>query len=73
MYKESNLDYLKGLIKRYEASVKTIKKAEDPKEISEQERLIHPVLREMQMVVPRICDDLNKVTRDRRKEIAEGL
>ena len=67
-----NLEYLKGLIKRIEYSVKIVKKAESPDQISEQERLTHPVLKEMQMVTPRVWDDYIRVTRDRRREITEG-
>lgn len=67
-----NLEYLKGLIKRIEGSVKIVKKAESPDQISEQERLTHPVLKEMQMVTPRVWDDYIRVTRDRRREITEG-
>lgn len=67
-----NLEYLKKLIKRIEGSVKIVKKAESPDQISEQERLTHPVLKEMQMVTPRVWDDYIRATRDRRKEIAEG-
>lgn len=67
-----NLDYLKKLIKRLEATEKAIKKSETPNEVSEQERLVHPVLKEMQMVTPRVWDDFVRFTRERRKEIAEG-
>lgn len=67
-----NLEYLKKLIKRIEDSVRIVKKAESPDQISEQERLTHPVLKEMQMVTPRVWDDYIRATRDRRKEIAEG-
>lgn len=67
-----NLEYLKKLIKRIEDSAKIVKKAESPDQISEQERLIHPVLKEMQMVTPRVWDDYIRATRDRRREIAEG-
>lgn len=67
-----NIEYLKKLIKRIEDSVKIIKKAESPDQISEQERLTHPVLKEMQMATPRVWDDYIRVTRDRRKEITEG-
>ena len=67
-----NLEYLKGLIKRIEDSVKIVKKAESPDQISEQERLTNPVLKEMQMVTPRVWDDYIRVTRDRRREITEG-
>lgn len=67
-----NIEYLKNLIKRIEDSVKIVKKAESPDQISEQERLTHPVLKEMQMVTPRVWDDYIRATRDRRREIAEG-
>lgn len=67
-----NLDYLKDLIKRVEASAKAVKAAETPNKVSEQERLSHPVLKEMQMVVPRVWDDYIKLTRNRRQEITEG-
>lgn len=67
-----NLEYLKKLIKRIEDSVKIVKKAESPDQISEQERLIHPVLKEMQMVTPMVWDDYIRATRDRRREISEG-
>lgn len=67
-----NLKYLEDLIKRVKDSVKAVEKAESPDQISEQERLAHPVLKEMQMVTPRVWDDYIRVTRDRRREIAEG-
>ena len=67
-----NLKYLKDLIKRIEDSVKAVEKAESPNQISEQERLAHPVLKEMQMVTPRVWDDYIRATRKRRQEIAEG-
>lgn len=68
-----NLAYLKDLIKRYEAALRAVKKAETPREVTEQERLIHPVLKEMQLAVPRIWEDFSKETRDRRIEIRESL
>ena len=67
-----NIEYLKKLIKRIEDSVKIVKKAESPDQISEQERLTQPVLKEIQMATPRVWDDYIRVTRDRRKEITEG-
>lgn len=67
-----NLEYLKGLIKRVEDSVKAVEKAESPDQVSEQERLAHPVLKEMQMVTPRVWDDYIRATRNRRQEILEG-
>lgn len=67
-----NLAYLKDLIKRYEASLRAVKKAETPGEVTQQERLIHPVLKEMQMAVPRIWEDFARETRDRRLEIRDS-
>lgn len=67
-----NLKYLEDLIKRIKDSVKAVEKAESPDQISEQERLAHPVLKEMQMVTPRVWDDYIRATRKRRQEIAEG-
>lgn len=67
-----NMDYLKGLIKRVEDSAKAIGKAETPQEVSEQERLAHPVLKEMQMVTPRVWDDYIKLAQKRRNEIRDG-
>ena len=67
-----NLKYLEDLIKSIKDSVKAVEKAESPDQISEQERLAHPVLKEMQMVTPRVWDDYIRATRKRRQEIAEG-
>lgn len=67
-----NLDYLKGLIKRIEKSAEIVKKAETPEEISKQERDTHPVLKEIQMVAPRLWDDYIKLTRENRQRIQEG-
>lgn len=67
-----NLDYLKDLIKRVEASVKAVQAAKTPEEVSAQERASHPILKEMQMATPRVWDDYIKVTRTRRQEITEG-
>lgn len=67
-----NLAYLKDLIKRYEASLRAVKKAETPDEVTQQERLIHPVLKEMQMAVPRVWEDFARETRDRRLEIRDS-
>ena len=67
-----NLNYLKGLIKRLDASAKEIIKAETPQEVSELERSVHPILKELQMVTPRVWDDFVKLCRDQRKDIMEG-
>lgn len=70
---EDNLAYLKELIKRYEAGLRAIKKAEDPADVTKQERLIQPVLKEMQLVTPRVWNDFVQAGRARRKEIREGI
>lgn len=67
-----NLEYLKELIGRVEKSIDAIAKAETPQQVSEQERLNHPVLKEMQMVTPRVWNDVIEAGRKRRQEIAEG-
>lgn len=69
---DNNLDYLKSLIKRYEDSVKAVRKADDPDEITHQERLIQPVLKEMQLATPRVWDDFIRETRKRREQIGNG-
>lgn len=67
--KNPNLKYLKEIISRFEKSMKEIDKAETPSEISECERSSYPVLREIQMVAPRLVDDLTKASRERREEL----
>lgn len=66
-----SLAYLKDLIKRYENGLKVVQKSESPSEITKQERLIQPVLKEMQMAVPRIWDDFTRATRKRREQIRD--
>ena len=68
-----NLAYVKDLIKRYEAAVRAVRKAETPEEVSKQERLIQPVLKELQLAIPRVWDDFTKVTRKRREEIRDSI
>lgn len=68
-----NLAYVKDLIKRYENALRAVKKAETPEAVTEQERLIQPVLKEMQLAVPRVWDDFSRATRDRRQEIRDQI
>lgn len=68
-----NLAYVKDLIKRYENALRAVKRAETPEEVTEQERLIQPVLKEMQLAVPRVWDDFSRATRDRRQEIRDQI
>lgn len=67
-----NMAYVKDLIKRYETAIRQIKKAEYPEEITKIEREIHPVVKEMQMAIPRVWDDLVIASRDRRLEIRDS-
>lgn len=68
-----NLAYVKELIKRYEAAVRAVKKAETPDDVTKQERLIQPVLKEMQLAIPRVWSDFVKTTRERRAEIRDSI
>lgn len=68
-----NLAYVKDLIKRYEAGIRAVKKAETPDEVTKQERLIHPVLKEMQLAIPRVWNDFAKATMERRAEIRDSI
>lgn len=70
--KNPNIAYVKSLMTRIEKGVKAIEKAEIPREISEQERLIQPVLNELQMAAPRVWNDVSKASIERRREILEG-
>lgn len=67
-----NLAYVKDLIKRYETAVRAVKKAETPEDVSKQERLIQPVLKEMQLAIPRVWNDFSRETRIRRDQIRNG-
>lgn len=67
-----NMAYVKDLIKRYETAIRQIKKAEYPEEITKIEREVHPVVKELQMAIPRVWDDLVIVSRDRRLEIRDS-
>lgn len=68
-----NLAYVKDLIKRYETALRQVKKAETPAEVTKIEREIHPILKEMQLAIPRVWDDFSKETRDRRIEIRDSF
>lgn len=67
-----NLAYVKELIKRYEDALKSLKKAESPDEVTKIERSIHPVLKEMQLAIPRVWEDFARESRDRRIAIRES-
>lgn len=64
-----NLDYIKGVIKRFEKQVDAIKKAETSNEISEAERELVPIMKDLQLAIPRLGNDITKLTRERRMEL----
>lgn len=71
--KNPNVAYLKTLVKRIEEGIKAIEKAELPRDVTEQERKIRPVLNELQMVAPRVWDDVSKASLKRRKDIQDEM
>lgn len=68
-----NEEYLKEVLARLDAQLEEVKKAETPLEISSCERKIFPLLTELQMVIPRIGDDVVKLTHKRRRELSRGV
>lgn len=71
--KYPNIAYTKELIKRIEDSIKAIEKAEITSDISKQERLIVPVLKEIQMACPRIWDDVRLATKNTKMRLLEEV
>lgn len=69
---ESAIAYTKDLLKRIETSIKNVGKAETPQDVTAQERMFYPILREIQLVVPRIGNEYTKYTNKRRQEIKDG-
>ena len=70
---ESAIAYTKELLKRIEASMKAVKKADVLADITKEERNFYPVLREIQLVVPRIGNEYLQCTNKRRNEIKESI
>lgn len=64
-----NLDYIKGILERFEKQVDIIKKAKTGNEISEAERELVPIMKDLQLAIPRLGDDVYKLSRERRVEI----
>lgn len=64
-----NLDYIKGIIKRFDEQVAAVKKAKTSEEISEAERALVPIMKDLQLAIPRLGNDITKLTRERRVEI----
>lgn len=70
---ESAIAYTKELLKRIEASMRAVKKADVLSDITKEERNFYPVLREIQLVVPRIGNEYLQCTNKRRNEIKESI
>lgn len=67
-----NEKYLKSLLKRYDAEIKSIKTATTTSEISVHERRIMPLMNEMQLALPRLGNDAHDEAVKRRKELNSG-
>ena len=70
---ESAIAYTKELLKRIEASMRAVIKADVLADITKEERNFYPVLREIQLVVPRIGNEYLQCTNKRRNEIKESI
>ena len=70
---ESAIAYTKELLKRIEASMRAVKKADVLSDITKEERNFYPVLREIQLVVPRIGNEYLQCTNKRRNEIKGSI
>ena len=70
---ESAIAYTKELLKRIEASMRAVKKADVLADITKEERNFYPVLREIQLVVPRIGNEYLQCTNKRRNEIKGSI
>ena len=64
-----NLEYIKGIIKRFDEQVANVKKAKTGEEISEAERELVPIMKDLQLAIPRLGNDISKLTRERRAEL----
>lgn len=64
-----NLEYIKGVIKRFDEQVANVKKAKTSEEISEAERELVPIMKDLQLAIPRLGNDIAKLTRERRAEL----
>ena len=64
-----NLEYVKGVIARFEKQVDNINKAKTSEEISEAERELVPIMKDLQLAIPRLANDITRLTRDRRAEL----
>lgn len=67
-----NEKYFKEVLKRYDKKMKEVKTAKTPQEVSQCERMLMPLLTELQMALPRMGEDIFVACRDRRKEILKG-
>lgn len=64
--------YLKDVLRAFDAEIKGIKEAKNPGDISYHERKIRPLLIELSLAVPMLEQDIIALSRQRRRELAEG-
>ena len=64
-----NLTYIKGILERFEKQIDNIKNAKDSFDISEAERELGPIMKDLQLAIPRLGNDVAKLVRERRAEL----
>lgn len=64
-----NLDYIKGILDRFEKQVENVRNAKSSAEISDAERELVPIMKDLQLAIPRLGNDISKLTRERRLEL----
>lgn len=64
-----NLDYIKSIIARFEKQVENINNAKTSNDISEAERELVPIMKDLQLAIPRLGIDVAQLTRKRRVEL----
>lgn len=67
-----NIKYLEDLVKRIKASMEKIEAADTFADITAQERLTHPLLKEVQMVAPRVWNDFVQQCSSKRNKLSKG-
>jgi hypothetical protein len=64
-----NLTYIKGVLERFERLIDNVNNAKSSFDISEAERELGPIMKDLQLAVPRLGNDVAKLVRERRAEL----
>jgi hypothetical protein len=64
-----NLTYIKGVLERFEKLIDNVNNAKSSFDISEAERELGPIMKDLQLAVPRLGNDVAKLVRERRAEL----